>query len=53
LKRASRDRLSIDPAFSLAAPELALESIAQGYGYELQASDVIEAQKSLAPALRG
>jgi hypothetical protein len=45
LTRASRERLSQDPAFSLAAAELALESIAQGYGFELSQSDVIDAYR--------
>jgi hypothetical protein len=45
LTRASRDRMSDDPAFSLAAAELALESIAQGYGFELSAADVIDAHR--------
>jgi len=45
LTRASGDRLSEDPAFSLAAAELALDSIAQGYGFELSAGDVIDAYR--------
>lgn len=45
LTRASRDRLDADPSFSLAAAELALASIAQGYGYEPQASDAIDAYR--------
>jgi hypothetical protein len=45
LTRASRDRLTADPSFSLAAAELALASVAQGYGYELQPLDVIEAYR--------
>jgi hypothetical protein len=45
LTRASRDRSSEDPAFSLAAAELALESVALGYGFELSASDVIDAYR--------